>query len=506
MSAALEPAPGLRSGLRGISLRGLVASAIVVLMVAILATAVGTVLVRHRIDTIRNQSRTELRPAQQLADQLTTAYVEQETGERGYLLTGFSTYLQAYRNSEQTAAGYEAELARLLADYPSAIDRLDAIAAVGPQWQKAAQREITARTQGPLTSDELVLAARQSQPLFARLRSDLDALTIEISQLLGQLIVRFDAAQRLADIATIAAVAFAVITAVVCLLAIRRLFTRPLAQLMGSMREVAGGAYEQPIPTNGSGEIALIAEAVEGMRQNIVTSTRALLAARDELTLRDERARMAADLHDLTLQDVFALGLRIDGLMATSPALADRLRPLLDDIANIDRELRTIVYANTATPTEGTLRARIATVTHDSRRSLGFGPVLQLDGPLDTVNGQPAEDLLAALREVLSNIARHAHATEATVTVTRSDEPEPVVRLHVADNGIGLPAAPVPGNGLRNLAARAATHGGTVTTTSSPGNGTTIDWRICVPISTDEASTDLSGDRDVHPVGGPPRR
>jgi signal transduction histidine kinase len=461
-----------------VSLRALLTGTIVVLMLAILASAVGTLLVRQRVDTIRDQSRTQLRPAQQAADALTTAYVDQETSQRGYLLTGDPTYLRAYVHSRHTITRLQGDLVDLLVAFPTATDRLETIVAAGSRWQATADLQISARSRGSLSAAALATDTRASQPMFANLRHDLDALNSETAQLLAQLIVRFDAAQHQADVATIAAVTLAILTALLCVLAIRRLLTRPLKALMDNVRTVAAGAYQQPIRAEGSGEIALIAEAVEGMRQNILTSSQALLDAHDELTVRDERARMAADLHDLTLQNVFALGVRIDGLAATNPTMAARLRPLLDDIAQIDRELRTIVYANSAPPTEGTLRARIATVTDDSRRSLGFVPVLRLDGPLDSLTGHPAaEDMLAALRETLSNIARHAHATTATVTVTLAD-----ARLHlqVTDNGIGMPADPTPGNGLRNLSARAASHSGTVTTTSIPGHGTTIDWRISV--------------------------
>jgi signal transduction histidine kinase len=479
---ALDPEAAPRRARPGLSLRGLVTSAIVVLVVASLASAVGTLLVRHRLDTIRDQSRTQLRPAQQDAAALTTAFVDQETGQRGYLLAGDPADLTTYRDAQRTVVRLEARLGTLLAGFPAATRRLDAVTAAGLRWQATSRQQITARERGPLSAAELAAATLASQPGFRALRAGLDALSGEIADLLEQLIARFDAAQRWADLATIAAVTLAVLTAVVCLLAFGRLLTRPLVSLMSSVQTVADGAYAEPIRADGAGEIARIAAAVEGMRQNLVTNAEALLDARDELTLRDERARMAADLHDLTLQNVFSLGIRIQGLTETQPELAEHLLPLLDDIAQIDRELRTIVFANTAAPAEGSLRARIATVTHDSRRSLGFVPVLELDGPIDTLSGHPAaEDLLAALREMLSNIARHAHATRVTVSVGFTAGPEPAVHLQVADNGIGMPASPTPGNGLRNLAARAAGHGGTVTTTSSSGHGTTMDWRIRVP-------------------------
>jgi signal transduction histidine kinase len=99
---------------------------------------------------------------------------------------------------------------------------------------------------------------------------------------------------------------------------------------------------------------------------------------------------------------------------------------------------------------------------------------VQLDGRLDSeVPHDIGEDMLHALREALSNAARHGKATEVEVTVAVGDE----LRLLVRDNGIGIGET---GNrsGLDNIAQRARQYGGALTVGPAAGGGTELDWRV----------------------------
>ena len=66
---------------------------------------------------------------------------------------------------------------------------------------------------------------------------------------------------------------------------------------------------------------------------------------------------------------------------------------------------------------------------------MGFDPIVRFDGPVDTL-GDLADHLVAVLREALSNIARHAHASAVEVTVAAGQ----TFVLRVKDNGLGRPA------------------------------------------------------------------
>jgi signal transduction histidine kinase len=101
------------------------------------------------------------------------------------------------------------------------------------------------------------------------------------------------------------------------------------------------------------------------------------------------------------------------------------------------------------------------------------------DGPVDssTTDGLAA-DLLATLREALSNVVRHAGAGRVDVKVAFDATG---VLLRVADDGIGPPAPDRPrGHGLGNMAARATRRGGSFGIGPATPKGTVVEWRAPV--------------------------
>ncbi len=108
--------------------------------------------------------------------------------------------------------------------------------------------------------------------------------------------------------------------------------------------------------------------------------------------------------------------------------------------------------------------------------ALGFAPSLRLVGPLDeAVPGAVGEQMLTALREALSNAARHAAAARVDVSV----EAGPELILRVRDNGKGM-GRTTRRSGLANLAERATDLGGKMTIGPADGGGTQLDWRVPV--------------------------
>ena len=108
---------------------------------------------------------------------------------------------------------------------------------------------------------------------------------------------------------------------------------------------------------------------------------------------------------------------------------------------------------------------------------LGYRPALELAGPIDSaVPSEIRTDLLAVLREALSNVVRHAAATRVQVAVKIQAGK---VIVSVSDNGIGIPAD-VARSGLSNLSARAERIGGTFDIRSNAPQGTVVEW--CVPL------------------------
>ncbi len=87
------------------------------------------------------------------------------------------------------------------------------------------------------------------------------------------------------------------------------------------------------------------------------------------------------------------------------------------------------------------------------------------------------DDLLAVLREALSNVARHAEADAVKVEIEADASG---ILLRVTDDGSGLPAERRE-SGLRNIRRRAAEHGGAVWLSDAEPHGTVLEWRVPVP-------------------------
>ena len=116
----------------------------------------------------------------------------------------------------------------------------------------------------------------------------------------------------------------------------------------------------------------------------------------------------------------------------------------------------------------------------DAARVPGFDPVVRFDGPIDTgVDERIAEHVLAVVREALSNVARHAHATSVEVRVIARDG---LLSVTVEDDGSGL-AERVGWPGTRQHAARADELNGTLDVgPASDGTGTCLSWTVPIKL------------------------
>jgi signal transduction histidine kinase len=197
---------------------------------------------------------------------------------------------------------------------------------------------------------------------------------------------------------------------------------------------------------------------------------------RQELMLVTDRDRIARDLHDLVIQRLFATGLQLQGArrMAGQPEVRDRLDGAVADLDVTIRDIRSTIFELQHT-SETSLRADARGVVKEYVPVLGFTPLVRTAGPVDSAVGPAlAAQLLAVLREALSNVARHAEAGAAVVEVEVDGQS---VTLRVTDDGAGLPAERQE-SGLRNVRRRAADLGGTVTFHPEEPHGTRLEWRV----------------------------
>ncbi len=203
----------------------------------------------------------------------------------------------------------------------------------------------------------------------------------------------------------------------------------------------------------------------------------AAAADREQLAVLSDRDRIARDLHDLVIQRLFATGMSLEGSLRGMPAdKADRVQQAVVDLDATIREVRSTIFAlqNPAPIAGEGVREAVLTLTHSYCETLGFEPSVTFSGPVDTlIPAAVAEQMLAVLRESLSNVAKHAQAS--AVTVALHADPD-AAELTVRDDGVGIPAG-THRSGLANMAARANDLGGTFEATAE-GNGTTAVWRV----------------------------
>ena len=226
-------------------------------------------------------------------------------------------------------------------------------------------------------------------------------------------------------------------------------------------------------------------------------------AAADDAALLGERGRIARDLHDLALQQMFAAGMQLgtarrevaDAELPRAARVTTMLDGALDHLDSSVRQVRAIVRTIQRADAQPAVVHRLRREVTQASALLGFIPACTI-----TVDGRPVEDaqseqsdvervdavmgatradhVVAVVREGLTNAARHARCSAAWVrlSVVGSGVDGRVV-VEVEDDGVGLPPVRERQSGTRNLAVRAGESGGEfVLGPREAGTGTLLRW------------------------------
>ena len=233
----------------------------------------------------------------------------------------------------------------------------------------------------------------------------------------------------------------------------------------------------QPAGQYGADEDAVLLSTFAGQATLALERARAQ-EEREQLVVLEDRERIARDLHDVVIQRLFATGMQLQGAVthtAGRPEATKRINAAVDDLDATIRDIRRSIFELRATV--GTsLRTELHEAVSAAADTLGFRPVLDTSGPVDTaVPDDIAPELLAVLREALANVARHAGATTVRVSVRAAGNE---VILQVEDDGVGMDPALARG-GVVNMGERASDLGGSFEAgPGTGGRGTTVTWRV----------------------------
>jgi signal transduction histidine kinase len=205
---------------------------------------------------------------------------------------------------------------------------------------------------------------------------------------------------------------------------------------------------------------------------------------RELVAVLEDRDRIARDLHDLVIQRLFATGLQLQGLsrLAKRPEIQERITALTDDLDATIRDIRATIFELQHRPDRSDLRADIRGLAKEYATSFGFTPRVDLRGAIDSaVPAEVRPQLLAVIREALSNAARHAQASDVQirVNVVSSD-----VQVVIADDGVGTGEISRE-SGLRNIRERAQALGGFLELRANEPTGTVLEWTV--PLDRDPA-------------------
>lgn len=194
------------------------------------------------------------------------------------------------------------------------------------------------------------------------------------------------------------------------------------------------------------------------------------------LAIVEDRERIARDLHDIVIQDLFSAGMSIDVAMQLAEGneeVESRLTQAVEILNRSIDELRGSIFSLRDDSAED-LRTRVMRLIAEATSAFGLTPVVRVENATKPLSPPVANHLLATLREALSNVARHSEANEVEIQVMAGPE----VKLIVQDDGKGMPEAVPDGEGLRNMAARASELGGKMTITEPSEGGLRIEWTV----------------------------
>ncbi len=203
-----------------------------------------------------------------------------------------------------------------------------------------------------------------------------------------------------------------------------------------------------------------------------------------QLAILDERQRISSDLHDGIIQSIYAVGLSLEDV----PELMDedreeaarRVERAIDSLHLTIRDIRNFIFGLRPELLEGaSLSAGLAAIVEEFRHNAVVDVELRMARPTVEPSPETTANLLAIVNEALSNVARHAGASQVVVTMTGGERGE--LTIEIADNGRGFDLATGAGvghQGLANMRARSMSIGATMTIESEPASGTTVRLRL----------------------------
>ena len=461
-----------------------------------------------------------INPVRNAAEQLLSAVVDQETGVRGYAVTGDSADLVPYDSGLVQERELTAEINQMLADEPELQERLANVNAQVEIWRAEVSQPIIERVRAEGTSAARELINESTRERFDQVRTAVESFQEALREWRDKEAAEArETSDRLVFLLIFAAVI--VIFAGAALMALlQKLVTQPVEQLAADVRQVAQGDYAHRIRTSGPPELANLAADVDAMRLKIATELGEVREARGQVQWVNEQLQAQAEeltrsnrdleqfayvaSHDLQeplrkvasfcqlLQRRYAgqLDERADQYIAFAVDGAQRMQRLINDLLAFSR-----IGRLTAGFTDIDLNELMAEVTAQisAAREYAKGDVTW--DRLPVVEGE--EPLLSALfTNLIANSLKFRRPSVPPKVHISARQVDQQWEIAVADNGIGIDldfadkvfvifqrlhakdAYPGTGIGLAIVKKIVEYHGGRVWLDPDVSEGTTIRFTL----------------------------
>ena len=452
--------------LRNLTVQGWFRLVFAVLAVLVVAAALAVVALTARTRDITDELANSILPAQAQAYRLQGALVDQETGVRGYGITGDPRFLQPYTSGRSTEQAAAAELRAAIGRKQPLAGDLGRVERAAASWRASSALPLISRARsGPLSGRDLTLLD-QSKNSFDHLRALFAVQNTHLAAASHADQASLARARSVQDAVYVTILLAFVLAAAALAVLLDRAVIRPLHRLRAASELVAEGDYSHHIRPTGPADLWAVSAAVEGMRSELVT---ALETSRDAQAV---AARQAADLdtqaaelrrsngeleqfayvasHDLQeplrkvasfcqlLEKRYSDKLDERGLKYIEFAVdgAKRMQVLINDLLTFSRVGRA-TDVRVPVPLDQPLDAAVTALSAAVEET---GAVVERPGPLPEVMGDPT--LLGMLwQNLIGNAIKFRAPDRAPVIgVTAAAQPDGGWQIGVADNGIGVPS------------------------------------------------------------------
>ncbi len=238
----------------------------------------------------------------------------------------------------------------------------------------------------------------------------------------------------------------------------------------GELQGVLGVATRrEPVPTTSVDQLVSLGHLVELALSNWLAHEQL-----EELATREDRRRIARELHDGLAQELAFIASKAtpSNLAGVTPQTIQQLADAADRA--LDEARRAIVMLS---ETPETLRVSIGQTVEELAARHGMTAHLDIVESI-VLDGEVTENLLRIVREAITNAARHGQASTVTLRLAQDGD---LVQLLIADNGQGFDETgdrETTGFGLTFMEERCALIGGSLEVSSQPGVGTRVEVRL----------------------------